>query len=179
MATIPEATRNSIPVIKTKLKGLIFPKEITNLIAEKRKFRRKWQQSINPHDKIKHIKQSSTIKFPAELTQDSSIEYSLWKVAKYPKWPIAQVPPVKSNWARNNLEKSNIFAQNLENRFRPTPGLDTLPVLNLNCYLGKIPLVTPREVAEEIRTKLNSKTHLDLISSQLKFLTLKKKHWSN
>jgi hypothetical protein len=30
----------------------------------------------------------------------------------------------------------------------------TLPVLNLNDYLDKIRLVTPREVAEEIRTNL-------------------------
>jgi hypothetical protein len=48
-------------------------------------------------------------------------------------------------WARNNLEKENKF------------GLDTLPVLNLNDYLDKIPLVTPREVAEEMRTNLNPK----------------------
>jgi hypothetical protein len=40
-------------------------------------------------------------------------------------------------------------------RFHPYLGLDTLPVLNFNDYLDKIPLVTPREVAEEIRTNLS------------------------
>jgi hypothetical protein len=49
---IQEAAWNSKPVIKTKLRGLNFPKEIRNFIAEKRKLRRKWQQPRNPHDKI-------------------------------------------------------------------------------------------------------------------------------
>jgi hypothetical protein len=41
-------------------------------------------------------------------------------------------------------------------------------------------MVTPREVAEEIRTNRNPKKHLDLISSKGKFLrTLKEKPWSN
>jgi hypothetical protein len=85
-------------VIKTKLKGLNFPKEMRNLIAEKREFRRKWHQSRYPHDKIllnrvsqqlskelKTIKQSSINKFLTELTQDSSTKYSLRKATKYLK----------------------------------------------------------------------------------------------
>jgi hypothetical protein len=60
----------------------------------------------------------------------------------------------------------------------PYPGLDTLPVLNLNDYLDKIPLVAPIEVAEELIS--TPKTHLDLISSQGKFLrALKEEPWSN
>jgi hypothetical protein len=93
------------------------------------------------------------------------------------------VPPIKKqleDGAHNNLENANTFVQHLEKRFHPNPGLDTLPFLNLNDYLDKIPLVTPREVAEEIRTNLNPKKHLDLISLQGKFLrTLKEKPWSN
>jgi hypothetical protein len=41
---IQEAAWNSTPVFKTKLKGLNFPKEIRNLIAKKRKLRRKLYQ---------------------------------------------------------------------------------------------------------------------------------------
>jgi hypothetical protein len=50
----------------------------------------------------------------------------------------------------------------------PNPGLDTLPVLNSN-YLDKIPLVTPREVAEELRTNLNPKIApgFDLITGEI------------
>jgi hypothetical protein len=42
-----------------------------------------------------------------------------------------------------------------------------LPVLNSNDYLDKIPLVTSRELAEEIRTNLNQKEApaLNLITS--------------
>jgi hypothetical protein len=39
--------------------------------------------------------------------------------------------------------------------FHPNPRSDTLPHLNHNDYLDKIPLVTPKEVAEEIRSNLN------------------------
>jgi hypothetical protein len=108
MTAIPEAAWNSTPVIRTKLKGLNFPKEIRNLIAEKSKLRRKWHQSRNPHVKdllkrasqqlskeIKAIQQSSISKLLTELTQDSSTEFSLRKATKYLKRPIAQVPPIK------------------------------------------------------------------------------------
>jgi hypothetical protein len=108
MTAIQEAAWNSTPIIKTKLKGLNFPIEIRNRIAEKRKLRRKWHQSRYPYDKnllnrasqqlskeIKTIKHSSINKFLTELTQDSSTEYSLWKATKYLKRPIAQVPPIK------------------------------------------------------------------------------------
>jgi hypothetical protein len=93
------------------------------------------------------------------------------KATKYLKQPIAQVPPIKKTdgrWVRNNLKKANTFAQHLEKRFHPCPGLGTLPVLNSNDYLDKIPLVTHREVAEEIRTNLNQKAPgFDLITGEI------------
>jgi hypothetical protein len=49
---IQETAWNSTPVTKTKLKGLNFPKEIRNLIADTRGLRRKLHQSRNPHHKI-------------------------------------------------------------------------------------------------------------------------------
>jgi uncharacterized protein YhbP (UPF0306 family) len=92
LTAIQEAAWNSTPVIKIKLKGLNFQKEIRNLIAEKCKLKRKWHESRNPHDKnllnrvsqqlskeIKTIKQSPINKFLTEFIPDSSIEYSLWK----------------------------------------------------------------------------------------------------
>jgi hypothetical protein len=81
--------------------------------------------------------------------------------------------------ARSNIEEANIFAQLLEKRFHPNPGSDTLPDLSHNNYLDKIPLVTPKEVAEEIRSNLNLKKHLDSILSQVKFSSIsKEKIWS-
>jgi hypothetical protein len=144
-----------------------------------------WQRSRNPHDtnllnrvsqqlskEIKTIKQSSINKFLTELTQDSSTEDSLWKATKYLERPIAQLAPIKKTdgrWAHNNLEKANTFAQHFEKRFHPNPGLDTLPVLNSNDYLDKIPLITPRKVVEEIGTNLNPKkaSGFDLITGEI------------
>jgi hypothetical protein len=65
---------------------------------------------------------------------------------------------IDGRWTHNNLEKANIFAEHLEKRFHPYPGLDILPVLNSNDYLDQIPLDTPREVEEEIKTNLNPKS---------------------
>jgi hypothetical protein len=72
--------------------------------------------------------------------------------------------------------KANTFAQHLEERFHPYRGLDILPVLNSNDYLDKIPLATPREVAEEIRTNLNPKkrTWIFLITGEI-FKNFKRK----
>jgi hypothetical protein len=103
-----------------------------------------------------------------------------YKISKTTNSSSATHKKTDERWARNNFEKANTFAQRLEKRFHPYPGLSTLPLLNSNDYLDKIPLVTPREVAEEIRTNLKPKKHLDLISSQGKFLrTVKEKPWSN
>jgi hypothetical protein len=52
---IREAPLDNTPAIKRKLKGLNFPKEIKDLITEKRKVRRKWHQSRNPHDKTELV----------------------------------------------------------------------------------------------------------------------------
>jgi hypothetical protein len=59
--------------------------------------------------------------------------------------------------------------QHPEKRFHPYPGLSTLLVLNSNDYLDKIPLATPREVAEKIRTSLNPKKSpgFDLITGEI------------
>ena len=48
---IQEAAQNSTAVIKTKLKGYNYPKEIRVLMSEKRKLRRKWHQSKSSYDK--------------------------------------------------------------------------------------------------------------------------------
>jgi hypothetical protein len=51
--------------------------------------------------------------------------------------------------------KQKRFAEHLESRFLPNSGSDELPELSLNDYEDTIPLITPKEVAEEIRTNFN------------------------
>jgi hypothetical protein len=87
-------------------------------------------------------------RFLTEVTPGSSTEYSLWKATKYLKRPIAEVPPIRKPdgiLASKKLEKTSKFAQHLEKRFHPNPGLDTLPVLHSNDYLDKMSLVILRE----------------------------------
>ena len=170
---IQNAAWKSTPTLKRKLRGLNYPKEIKDMIVEKRKLRRRWHQSRAPQDKtnlnrmtqqltkeIRAIKNASINNFLTDLTADSSAEYSLWKATKYLKRPITQIPPIRKadgTWARNNNEKAKTFAEHLEGRFSPNPGTDQLPELGPNDYKETIPLVTPKEVAEEIRMNLNPK----------------------
>jgi hypothetical protein len=133
---IEEATWDSTPDIKRKLKGLNFPREIKDLTTEKRKFRRKFHQSRHPHDKtLLNIASQQLSKEIKNIKQTSSIEYSLWKATKYLKRPIAQVLPIKKpdgKWARSNLEKANIFSQHLEKRFNPNSGSQSLRLSGQN-----------------------------------------------
>lgn len=144
-SAIQHAAWKSTPTIKRKLKGLNFPKEIKNIIAEKRKLRKRWHQTRALQDKTnlnrithqltKEIRalKNSINKFLIDLTADNSTEYSLWKVTKFPKRPISQIPPIRKNngrWARNNNNKTETFAEHLQNRFLPNPGSDELPELS-------------------------------------------------
>jgi hypothetical protein len=92
-----------------------------------------------------------------------------YKISKTFNSSSATHQKTDGRWACNNLEKANTFAQHLEKRFHPYPGLGKLPVLNSNDYLGKIPLATPREVTEDIRTNLNNKKApgFDLITGEI------------
>lgn len=169
---IQDAAWKSTPIIKRKLKGLNFPKEIRDKIAEKRKLRKRWHQTRAPQDKtalnratnqlareIKEVKRLSINNFLSGLTACSSTDYSLWKATKYLKRPKLQVPALKKDdgkWARSNQEKADAYAEHLESRFQPNPGTEDLPKLQTKVYNDSIPLVTIAEVAEEINF-LNSK----------------------
>ena len=138
---IQEAARKSTPTVKRMLKDLNFPKEILDKIAEKRKLRKRWHQTRTPQDKnalnrattqlareIGEIKKLSINSFLSKVTADSSTDYSLWKATKYLKRPKMQVPALRKDsrsWARNNRERADAFAEHLQNRFQPNPGLDT------------------------------------------------------
>ena len=81
--------------IKRSTNGNNYPKEIRDLIAEKRKARRRWQQSRDPQDKtelnnlaqqlkreIKELNNDSISAYLRELTNDNNTDYSLWKATK-------------------------------------------------------------------------------------------------
>jgi hypothetical protein len=87
---IQKSTWENTPEIKRRLKGNNYPKEIRELIAEKRKTRRRWQKTRDPQVKtelnnltqqlkreIKELKNDSISCYPRELINDNNTDYSL------------------------------------------------------------------------------------------------------
>ena len=70
---IQEAAWKSTPVLKRKLKGLDYPKEIKDMIAEKRKLRRRWHQSRAPQDKTNSNKVSQQLSNEIRVQKNCSI----------------------------------------------------------------------------------------------------------
>ena len=103
------------------------------MVAEKRKLRRKWQRSRNPNVKtqlnkaaknlssaIKEFEDLSMQKYLTELSNDKVSNYSLWKATKSSNRPQVQIPPLKidnANWAKSNKQKVDHFAKHLRETF--------------------------------------------------------------
>jgi hypothetical protein len=117
------------PEIKSRIKGNNYRKEMRDLIAEKRKARRRWHQTRDPQEKtelnnlaqqlkreIKEPKNDSISAYLSELTTYNNTDCSLWKATKTVKSPVMQIPPIKETdgkWARNNEQKAQRFAEHL------------------------------------------------------------------
>lgn len=59
---IQTAALNNIPVLTHKTAGVNYPMEIRNLVKEKRRLRRRWQQSRDPTDKTILNRKSQQLK---------------------------------------------------------------------------------------------------------------------
>lgn len=106
---IQQSAWDNTPVIKNKLKGHNYPREIKTLLNEKRQARKKWHQTRAPQDKktlnnltqqlkreIQQLKNESINTYLKKLTNDKSSDYSLWKATKNLNKPIVQqIPPNK------------------------------------------------------------------------------------
>lgn len=186
VVNIQQAAWNNTKEIVYKTKGYNYPLEIRELVREKRKVRRRWQQSRDPSDKnilnnktqqlkreIQKLKEDSFNRFLEKLTPDAETNYSLWKTTKNMKNPITTIPPILRNdgtWARNNKEKAETFAEHLAQIFQPNdqnadPTLEEVT----NQEKEGITLVTPKEVVNEIKTNISSKKApgFDLISGEV------------
>lgn len=118
--------------------GLRYSPEIKELVNEKRKARKKWQQSRAPQHKshlnylcnllkaaIKDFKNRAIGSYLESLTAKKDSNYSLWKAVKGIKRPKIPAPPLKINqneWAREDKEKADVFAAHLEETFKPYDG---------------------------------------------------------
>ena len=192
VSIIQTAAWNNTKVINRKTVGINYPVEVRNLVREKRRLRRKWQQSRDPTDKtslnnetqqlkreIQKLKEESMSAYLSKLSACEETNYSLWKATKKMKNAITAIPPIRNHdgkWIREDKLKAEAFADHLANTFRPHDGLNTqLPKLK-NQSKENIDLVTPAEVAKEIRTNLNPRKApgYDLITGEvLKHLSRK------
>lgn len=159
------------PEIKRLLKGCNYPEEIRMLVIEKSKGRTKWFRTRAPQDKrilnnlaqqlkrkIKDFKSESINSYMRELSNDSSTDYSLWKLTKMLKRSTMQILPIKKQdgtWARTSEQKADCFAFHL--KIFQEQEEDKLEEI-VPQEDGYITLATPREVSKEINNIKPRKT---------------------
>lgn len=182
---IQQSAWNNTREIKRILKGTNYPKEIRELVAEKRKIRKKWQHTRMPTDKnllnnltqrirreIKNLKNEETNSYLRSLTYEKDTDYSLWKTTKRIKSPIIQIPPIKVNngsWVRSNEQKAEAFADYLEAIFQPNEVQESEPVQEIEeTEDQEINLTSVVEVIKEIK-EINAKKApgFDLITGKV------------
>lgn len=182
---IQQAAWENTPEITRRTKGNNYPKEIRNLISEKRKLRKKWHQTRAPLDKtalnnatqqlkreIQRVKNESIGNYLSELTNDHRTDYSLWKATKQLKRPILQNPPIRNadrTWARNNVQKACRFAEHLQTTFQSNDGEDLEDWYVPEPEDVEIRPTSLKEVSEEIRINIDPKKApgFDLITGEV------------
>lgn len=187
MNDVQQAAWANTPQIKRKTVGNNYPKEIKELVVEKRKIRRRWQQFRNPADKtmlnnlcqrlkreIKEIKNEAINSYLNELSTEMESGHSLWKAIRRFKRPIIQCPPIKKpngEWARDDHEKADVFASHLEKIFQTHESQENGEnrTLGENSEEDIISLTSPKEVSEEIKKNINPKKApgFDLITGEI------------
>lgn len=188
IADVQQAAEESTqPVYRNNQKSTNYPREIRELIMEKRRARRKWQTTRYPGDKtilnhlsnklkrsISEIKNKSISRFLGNLTADKNTEYSLWKAAKRLRRPQSQDPPLKTQdgkWIGNPKQKADIFAEHLSNVFKSC----SQSTSEANTTLlekedeQEIPFVTLKELMNMCKHNLSNKKApgYDLITGQV------------
>lgn len=171
--------RNSRKIVTT------YPEHILNKVREKRRARKRWQQSRDPSDKnilnnitqqlsreIKFFNENSLKTHLSNLSAEKETQYSLWKATKKSKNKVAHSAPIKKpdgTWAKSDKEKTEIFAEHLAGIFQPNIGVSDIDVDNINNnYENSIPLVRRKELLKEIKSlKLKKAPGFDLINAHV------------
>lgn len=165
------AAQNATPVTKAGNETHNIPVEIKKLIAQKRKARKRWHQTHAPADKTTLNRLSNQLKTKLKEAQESSFTHyitnlnrydnSIWKPIKNSKKPKTHVPPIRDErgmnlqWARDDDEKTQLFAEHLAQVFTPN---DDQPDNELERDINNIPMhippirpLTVNEVQREIK----------------------------
>lgn len=185
MIDIQQTAWNNTPEIKRKTIGVNYPREIRDLVKDKRKARKVWQRCRTKENKnelnnltqqlkreIREIKNETVGEYLSELTDDRSTDYSLWRATKRMNRPIKPIPPIRDEngaWARDGKQKAELFATHLENTFHPNEELEEVEQPEILPENQEIDIVSPKEVAKEIRDNINPKKApgFDLITGEI------------
>ena len=108
------------------------PLHISELLAEKRLSRRRWQCSWNQGDRIIYnllkrklktaLRHTNNATFEHYLTSLSPTDNTLWKATKRLKQPHMSIPPIRKAdgiWAKSDDVKAMGFADHLQQVFTP------------------------------------------------------------
>lgn len=186
---VQEAAWNNTPICSKKSRQYEekIPEDIKELIREKRKARKVWQQSRAPQhksvvnflsNKIKNLlrdfKNSENSAYLESLTADKKTNYSLWKTIKGIKKPQIMSAPIRKNnseWAKTDKEKADLFAKHLEETFKPFDGQEFLTndgELQPAPENFSIRNITLTELVQEIKRQKNNKAPgYDLINGRV------------
>lgn len=183
MKLVQNVAWSNTKLSETKKVTNSYPEYILNKMKEKRKARKRWQQSRDPADKnilnnlaqslsrqIKWFKENSLKNHLTELSAKKESNYSLWKATKESKKSVAHNAPIKKldgTWAKSNREKAEIFAEHLADIFQPNADASDIVVNDItNSYENSIPLVRRKELLKDIRSLKSKKAPgFDLIDA--------------
>lgn len=160
---------------------------IKQLLQEKKKCRRLWEQTRYPPFKASYNRATKNLREAMKEEHSAAIQNnlnhinlsdgSLWKKTKYLTKHIDRIPPLKvgSSWLCSSEEKVNIFSEILENQFNPNPIINPTceqrVMEDINAPLQLSPLgklFTPAQVSNIIqRLPRNKAPGSDLIVSPL------------
>ena len=185
MKLVQNSAWNNTKSINSRKITTNYPEHIRNKVREKRRARKRWQQTRDPADKnilnnlaqqlsrdIKWFKENALKNYFSNLSAEEDTKYSLWKATKKSKKTVEHKAPIKKpngNWAKSNKEKAETFAEHLANIFQPNTGDSDIDTTNItNNYINSIPLVTRKELLKEIKClKLKKAPGFDLITAQV------------
>ena len=183
---IQSAAWRSTPTNNKTVKPLC-TEEIRNLIKEKRKARKKWQTNRTSENKNKVNQLSNKLKRVLKNKEDTELtnrlknltatkdtNYSLWKTTKQVCSATLTIPPIKldnGDWAKNAVEKADLFADYLEETFKPYPRLSNDENISGSRFNDDtvIPLVTFNELKSVIKHDIKNfkAPGYDLITGKL------------
>lgn len=132
---IYNAVSVATPLSDGPKKTATISKHILEKILEKRQLRKIWQITRSKFDKTKLNKFTKELKlllieeknigiqkYLESLSPTEASDYSLWKATwkfKRPQQHIPSIRQLNGDWARNDLEKANTFAEHLGEVFQP------------------------------------------------------------